>query len=71
MEAKIKCIKTYDDIELNVRIENKETDKNYIRIVPIERAKQLESLGKIEILEIIEEQPKEKAVKPRKRVIKR
>lgn len=51
MEAKVRCIETYNDTELNIKITNNSDDKNYERIVSKERADVLVQAGVCEILE--------------------
>ena len=77
MKVKVKCIRQYIDNELTAKegkpvlIKNDPEDKNYIRIVEKQRADYLESLGLVEIIEIVDEIKKEKAVKPTKKVEKK
>lgn len=71
MKAKVRCIKTYFDLELSKQISNDPTDKNYERIISKERADHLEELGLVEVLGLVKEPKKERAVKPTKKIEKR
>ena len=57
MKAKVRCIETYNDTELNIKITNNSDDKNYERVVSKERADVLVKAG---VCEVIEEEQEEK-----------
>lgn len=71
MKVKVRCIKSYYDLELKTIVTNSPSDKNYERIIKSERAKYLEEKELVKILEVIQEQKKEKAIKPMNKVEKR
>lgn len=56
MKAKVRCIETYNDTELNIKITNNSDDKNYERVVSKERADVLVKAG---VCEVIEEEQEE------------
>lgn len=56
MKAKVRCIETYNDTELNTKITNNPEDKNYERVVSIERAIVLDKARVCEILEAFNEE---------------
>lgn len=56
MKAKVRCIETYNDTELNIKITNNSDDKNYERVVSKERADLLVKAG---VCEVIEEEQEE------------
>lgn len=61
MKVKVRCIETYNDTELNIKITNNSDDKNYERIVSKERADVLVKAGVCEILEVFNEKKIENA----------
>ena len=66
MKVKVRCIRTYYDLELGCIIEPKPEDKNYERVITRERADVIiDKTNAIEILGPVKEE-KEKATKPRK-----
>ena len=56
MKAKVRCIETYNDTELKCKITNNPEDKNYERVVSMERAIVLDEAGVCEILESFNEE---------------
>jgi hypothetical protein len=61
MKAKVRCIETYNDNELKCKITNNPEDKNYERVVSMERAIVLDEARVCEILEAFNEEEIENA----------
>ena len=57
---KVRCIETYNDTELKVRITNNSEDENYEREVSPERAKELVNAGVCEIISDVDTETEEK-----------
>ena len=66
MKVKVECVFEYTDKELNQKVTPSETDKNKYRIISKERAEEIieKTNGAIKVLEEVNEEKKEEAVKP-------